>query len=317
MDEKNKSVIVEFKQISISNPNNLSSRDWLASLVSEEDTTAQTFGSGVRIGKVPSVIREKGEKSYDPKVVAIGPYHHSKHEYDQMEKHKTKMVRKFISLLTRKKGVKADDPKQKAEALYQKVDDVAQEAKLCYEKGSVEISDDEFNCVMFTDGCFVVYFIHCMVNDDLEKLEMRNDHVSFVENDLFLLENQLPFSVIRALMSSEFPRDDWKAMINKFVKWEISKDDDDDYDEDEEQDPFHLLDLLRTRLLKSNSRKDRPQLGTSRRLLQLGILRQLFHLNPNQQSCPPEQETEDDSKEFLWQSFDTAKELKAVGDQLR
>nr|DAD42666.1 TPA_asm: hypothetical protein HUJ06_000896 [Nelumbo nucifera] len=131
------------------------------------------------------------------------------------------MVKKFISLVHEERAKKADNPEQTkkfisetANDLYQEVAKVAEEARDCYEKGSTkEFSDEEFKRLMFMDGCFVVYFIHFMVTDDSEQLEMKNDDIYFVESDLFLMENHLPFLVLRTLMSSAYASDDeWREV---------------------------------------------------------------------------------------------------------
>ncbi|XP_028094112.1 DNA gyrase subunit B, chloroplastic/mitochondrial-like [Camellia sinensis] len=66
---------------------------------------------------------------------------------------------------------------------------------------------------------------------------MKNHDKAFVEHDLFLLENQLPFKVLQALMTmnSEFAGEEGLKLINKFIQdtspgpplpsfWELEKD---------------------------------------------------------------------------------------------
>ncbi|CAL5420722.1 unnamed protein product [Camellia sinensis] len=79
----------------------------------------------------------------------------------------------------------------------------------------------DFTWMMFLNGCFILQYIH-YINDEEEqaKMKMKNHDKAFVECDLFLLENQLPFKVLQALMTmnSEFAGKEGLKLINKFIQ---------------------------------------------------------------------------------------------------
>ncbi|XP_043692916.1 UPF0481 protein At3g47200-like [Telopea speciosissima] len=84
---------------------------------------------------------------------------------------------------------------------------VAREAKECYAKGSTAtdgFNEEEFKCLMFLDGCFVVYFIHCIICNRLD-LPITKNYLTFISLDLFLLENQIPYAVLRVLVTDLMP----------------------------------------------------------------------------------------------------------------
>ena len=71
----------------------------------------------------------------------------------------------------------------------------------------------------------------------------------FVNRDLFLLENQLPYQLLIYLInSSENRRDQLKESIELFIdkKSTIKRD---EKNANAENEPIHLLDKLRTRLI--------------------------------------------------------------------
>ncbi|KAK9290482.1 hypothetical protein L1049_008652 [Liquidambar formosana] len=72
--------------------------------------------------------------------------------------------------------------------------------------------------MMFLDGCFILQFMYCIVKNKRETMKMKSYDVAFVQRDLFLLENQLPFLVLEELMRLSFIKDDGRAMIIEFIK---------------------------------------------------------------------------------------------------
>ncbi|KAJ6300615.1 hypothetical protein OIU76_021418 [Salix suchowensis] len=166
---------------------------------------------GPRIPKVPQIFSgiESNKKCYEPMVVSIGPYYRGKHEdFQEMEKSKVNMVRTFVQQSMRH-----------IDEFYKTVVDVAEEARRCYvEDGSVELDDmTEFTKMMFLDGCFVIQFMHCLL-DDHENLKMTSHVAALVARDILLLENQLPFLVLRRLMNLRFGDDVGMKLIKDFIK---------------------------------------------------------------------------------------------------
>ncbi|XP_042486817.1 UPF0481 protein At3g47200-like [Macadamia integrifolia] len=151
--------------------------------------------------KVPKIMREneKNKNNYDPTLVSIGPYHYGNPKLELGQNLKTRLVQEF------------NMP-----------------------------TDEAFKSLMFLDGCFVVYFIHCIVNKSGKKdvNEMKNYHKAIITMDLFLLENQLPYIVLRAL---------------KVVDSLCSKPKNTTSKSEGSSSPLHLLDFLWTESLGSAS----------------------------------------------------------------
>nr|XP_015865708.2 UPF0481 protein At3g47200-like [Ziziphus jujuba var. spinosa] len=152
---------------------------------------------GPKIPKVPRLLRDldKNKGCFDPRVVSIGPYHHGEAQLHEGEKLKTKLVRLHCKTPS------------KVGALYKKVKDVASKAREFYDKGLKNIDDEAFTKMMFIDGCFILEFmIMCfppMGDQEYHPKKMITNDIANVKRDLFLLENQLPYIVLEALMKDK------------------------------------------------------------------------------------------------------------------
>nr|XP_015900582.2 UPF0481 protein At3g47200-like [Ziziphus jujuba var. spinosa] len=194
--------------------------EWLNAIIKpESDASAgsnvQLKRPAAKIRKVPGMLRdiESNEDCYDPMVVSIGPYHHGKPQLQEIENLKTKLTKQFV----------ADISGEPIHALYDKVKEVAMEARGYYDCREMEADGEDmakFTRMMFLDGCFILQYIYLMIDEGRRtKIGMKNHLVAFVQRDLFLLENQLPYIVLEALMSMRFEDgDEGKAMIDKFIK---------------------------------------------------------------------------------------------------
>ncbi|KAH7856285.1 hypothetical protein Vadar_003848 [Vaccinium darrowii] len=150
---------------------------------------------------------ETNNKSFDPKVVSIGPCHHGKPELQTIERLKPLMVRQYVEHW----GVKID-------GLYDEVVKVTSDARKSYAEGLTEkFNDEEFTCMMFVDGCFSLHYICSIVegnHDELKKIQQ----IALVRRDMLLLENQLPFLVLRVLMRASFGIALGEEIIIAFIK---------------------------------------------------------------------------------------------------
>ena len=116
---------------------------------------------------------------------------------------------------------------------------------------------------MLLDGWFLLYFIHCVVRRNQSKLHglnVKDYMITFVHQDLFLLENQLPFGVLKLIFEEvEFNIDGspMQEMIKKFVidtgRPEGST------SAIQLEEPSHLLDLLRSALLGGSKKSSKQE----------------------------------------------------------
>ncbi|CAL9025389.1 unnamed protein product [Prunus brigantina] len=206
-----------------------------------------TQGAKPKIQRVPFMLRDnqKNDKYYEPRVAAIGPFHHgSKPKYEQAEKIKLQLAVNFVL-----------DSQQNDADLLKKVEEKIKDLRECYdEEATKDFEDDSLAWLLFVDGCSTLEFIYKY--DDLECFEIKRDQVAFAEQDMFLLENQLPYQLLKLLMSSSSIHEDLKDSIEKFVqmhggdqKQEPLPGATKQHPQPMEPEPTHLLEHLLTRML--------------------------------------------------------------------
>lgn len=146
------------------------------------------------IFKVHDILRKVNEKAYEPEIVAIGPYHRNKSHLKMMEEHKLR----FLKLLLQRK-------KDKVSKYVAAMKLLEEEARKCYAE-PLHLSSDEFIEMMVLDGCFIIELLHKfkMLKDSLDKI--KNDPLfrmewtlDFLQLDLILFENQIPFFILTKL----------------------------------------------------------------------------------------------------------------------
>ncbi|KAK8712111.1 hypothetical protein V6N13_147361 [Hibiscus sabdariffa] len=201
------------------------------------------------IRRVPSTlcIPKDFRKYFKPRVISIGPIHHGNPALHGSEQLKLRLAAHFVKNI----GVEK-------KTLYNTIKTEIGSLKKCYDPKELEPYDDEkLAWMFFLDGCAILQAI--LQGDDhelknpLSKLNIKNDLLTFVYLDLFLLENQLPHDVLRLLTNSnsngsgEIFMDSIKRFIdNNVITPAEKKEDKQLHDEGE---AVHLLDLLRKRLV--------------------------------------------------------------------
>ena len=187
-----------------------------------------------------SIGETKFEKYYEPLWISIGPIHHGKTKLMLAEKkYKPELVVKFIN-----------DSGLEIEALYKIIKDKIEELKKCFDEDVIkDYDDDTLSWMLFFDGCSTLQFISSYVNDELKKLFwIKNDQVAYAQRDLFLLENQIPFLVLKLLMECRNDAPALKNSVEKFIHMNVMTPE--NYKKNLETkigtdpEPTHLLELL-------------------------------------------------------------------------
>ncbi|KAI3904752.1 hypothetical protein MKW92_027248 [Papaver armeniacum] len=120
------------------------------------------------IYRVPKKLRRVKEEAYIPEIISIGPYHQGNPILSSMEDNKN--VRQYY-----------------------------------FEKLDERFTSDEFVKMMLIDGCFILELLHRAGDES-----GRNDNdpifntawmLFSLQHDLILLENQIPFLVLRTIFS--------------------------------------------------------------------------------------------------------------------
>ncbi|KAJ0080363.1 hypothetical protein Patl1_23463 [Pistacia atlantica] len=199
-----------------------------------------------KIQKVPSILRDNKKfiKHYEPRMIAIGPYHHNNPNLKNTEMLKLKLAALFI-----------EKHKLDGEVLYSKVRRNIKHLRECYQEEETAPSpdddkeeeeeeetapspdddeeeetapfpdDDDLAWMFFVDGCALLHYIEFAVLTDkkdpmIEKFKEKGikvDYLVYVQQDLFLLENQLPYGVLKLLISCLSDKGQMEKSIEKFI----------------------------------------------------------------------------------------------------
>ena len=231
---------------------------WIGSI---EKAEARTQSQWPRIPKVPHILRgtQDFKKLYEPRVISIGPYHHGKPHLHPGEMIKPLCARTFLA-----------DRKQDIEVLYKNIKSNIEAVRNCYDWSSTnEYDDEELACMMLLDGSCLLHFIHCGMSGNVSKLgglNVKDYFIVFPHEDLFLLENQLPFGVLKLIFEGAnfkvgLPMEKkMKEFVTNAVRREAWTSEIELEEVDEE--PSHLLDLLRSGFLGRYKKSSKKKVGS-------------------------------------------------------
>ena len=143
-------------------------------------------------------------------MVSLGPIHHGKENYQLVEKHKLVLTFEFIK-----------DSGKTIQEVYKKVEKNIKELRECFEEDVTKKYDDEaLAWLLFGDGCAILQYIYRATDPDNNKfkeLSIKHDSVAFGHQDLFFLENQLPYCLLKWLMSLSKMKEELEKSIKKFI----------------------------------------------------------------------------------------------------
>ncbi|KAI3868155.1 hypothetical protein MKW92_016988 [Papaver armeniacum] len=209
------------------------------------------------IFKVPQVLRVHDEAAYKPEIIAIGPYNNrmDKNLYS-MEDHKIRYYKAFLSRL----------PILRSSDLVAAVEEVKFQAIECYHDiiRSDESVSDDFVKRMILDGCFILELL-MRYDDEVDKKDPIFSGtwiISSLQHDLVLLENQIPYIVLLKLYSLTLGisrKDQASDELNELVVcfFESMLPCPGETDSRTQQQPRHILDLLRINLLPKTTQREK------------------------------------------------------------
>ncbi|KAK6127262.1 hypothetical protein DH2020_038988 [Rehmannia glutinosa] len=161
-----------------------------------------------QIHKVPQQIRlrvgPQSEHLYDPELVSLGPYHHGKPELHRAEEFK------YLCLDSCSQG-----DEEKKVFLYNKVLKKIDVIRDCYAEVTIieKYDDKALALMMLLDACFIINFMQNCTSkkktnflDWLHCLGMAAS-TTFTTHDILLLENQIPFQVLKLLITLLFHKE--------------------------------------------------------------------------------------------------------------
>ena len=146
-----------------------------------------------KIQKVIFVLRDHKDfkTHYEPRAVSLGHIDHGIDKYQLGEQYKLVLTYEFV------KG-----NKEKINYLYKKIGKKINELRDCFEKEVTKSFDDEeLIWLLLVDGCAILQYIYCAAKNKFTELNIKPDSIAFTQQDLFLLENQLPYRLLKWLIS--------------------------------------------------------------------------------------------------------------------
>nr|POE68977.1 upf0481 protein [Quercus suber] len=147
------------------------------------------------------------EKYCEPRVVSIGPIHHGKPKYRLAEENKLALANSFIE-----ESGKTD------KELYMVIKNNIEQLRKCFDEEVIHNYNEEaLSWMLFVDGCATLKFIDSVVHNNVKSFQIKNGQVAFVQQDLFLLENQLPYRILDDLIKNSKEGKKLKESVQSFI----------------------------------------------------------------------------------------------------
>ncbi|XP_073260532.1 UPF0481 protein At3g47200-like [Populus alba] len=188
----------------------------------EQDILQNTYNAEKLIQReefeelVPDALRESNEAIYTPQKVSIGPIHHGKENLQPMNKKKKSYLKEFGSRV----GETSEQHVKFLEKIWDTIKNEEENIRQRYENGSREVAEsDRFVKMVLRDAVFILEYL--LRNKEYPKeygddsLLRRNELRFRIQQDLLLLENQLPFFILEKLY--DHLRQDGKGSYNSFL----------------------------------------------------------------------------------------------------
>ncbi|CAK9148631.1 unnamed protein product [Ilex paraguariensis] len=173
------------------------------------------------ISPVPETLRAEKSEAYAPKRIGLGPYHHFLPDlYDLMERKKLTII---------KSAVKQDKNGKFPQTMINKLKKLEPKLRPCYDK-LLDLDGETLAWIWAIDGLYL--------HQNLGK--------NFLEQDIFMLENQIPFLLLEEIedhisqykLSDKVVRD--FCEVHSPLKWTQKQ----GHRHDKQHEPAHLLDCM-------------------------------------------------------------------------
>eukprot|EP00268_Persea_americana_P012435 TRINITY_DN15249_c1_g1_i1.p1 TRINITY_DN15249_c1_g1~~TRINITY_DN15249_c1_g1_i1.p1 ORF type:complete len:461 (+),score=35.63 TRINITY_DN15249_c1_g1_i1:148-1530(+) len=175
-------------------PNTSSYEVWADSMEKEYDAKAGQQPSRTEpytIHRVPDSIRIVDEGAYEPKMLSIGPYHRLNPKLKAMEDRKWHCLR----------GILHRYPERRLSDYLKEMEGLEVQVRGFYSENEEikRIGSKEFVEMMLLDGCFILELLPNPAGDVNDPIYGTKWIWPIIRLDMLLLENQLPFLVLRHL----------------------------------------------------------------------------------------------------------------------
>ncbi|GKV37538.1 hypothetical protein SLEP1_g45560 [Rubroshorea leprosula] len=208
------------------------------------------------IFRVPRSLVDINGRSYQPHIVSIGPYHHGEPQLKMIEEHKWRFLGSILDRI-KVKGLTLED-------LLKAVESREKEARECYSE-NLDMGTDEFVEMLVLDGCFIIELFRKVANlvpsDPDDPIFSMAWILPFFYRDFLRIENQIPYFVLEVLFDlSKMPGDESGRTLSQLVLEFFNNcifRPDEDIPKFSQLRGRHLLDLVRTSFIPSETEKPR------------------------------------------------------------
>ncbi|XP_012847054.1 PREDICTED: UPF0481 protein At3g47200-like [Erythranthe guttata] len=189
--------------------------------------------------RVPHHVRENKMHIYDPMVLSIGPYHHGRSSgFQETEQLKEKIVDLTLN---------SNDKDLFRRKILERIDEVRY---FCGGISTHEFDDDALAQMMLRDACCVLHIIKFDVKEvDLLVLRLGRTTVVSMLRDFLMLENQIPFWIIKLLIDLAIEDGDTLLCTflsdSNFADYRLTE-----VPWKEGEEPLHLIEAHRITLVK-------------------------------------------------------------------
>lgn len=226
----------------------------------EEGTSQQRITKIQRVPEIMKQVQGNSNEYYTPREIAIGPLHAVPGNNLEKKVLKHRLAASFINNSGCTGETLLGKIKNNINEIMERFDGTAINYDL-----SNTTEREKWARMMFLDGCAILQFICSIVSGDLLKFNISSGQAAIIQQDLFLLENQIPFRVLVLLMQLSPKKIEFVNNIYLFILMNamapVDKKSWGRYErnrigEEENQvqlfvgkEPVHLLDLLRSEIL--------------------------------------------------------------------
>ncbi|KAK9108654.1 hypothetical protein Syun_024665 [Stephania yunnanensis] len=175
--------------------------------------------------------KHDNKEAYEPLIVSIGPYHHGRSHLASMEVHKRRAVRHFIKRSNKSIEFYLKEMRSVEKEVREAYEHLDEKKWGQYNSSSSSSSSNQlFLQMIITDGCFILEFMEILSgapkdyasNDPVFSYYGSIAHYNVVMRDLLLLENQLPYLVLKKLLviadrSPELTEENAEAILSQMM----------------------------------------------------------------------------------------------------
>ncbi|XP_062176395.1 UPF0481 protein At3g47200-like isoform X1 [Alnus glutinosa] len=190
------------------------------------------------IYRVPHDFRKLNEEAYTPQCISIGPFHHGDKRLETMEKLKVRYFKQFVKEAT-----------LNVKKLVSMIRDKEGDVRDCYAE-SIQLSSDDCVKLILMDASFIIMLFLIYEHEERRRgddsLVLTPRMIVNIRKDMWLLENQLPFFVIKEIFDLAFASYSDYPSFAQLTFGFFSVYNTQEMSPDSNLEIIHFLDLLRT-----------------------------------------------------------------------